>query len=373
MNFSNPIPRNVPPRYGELSPLASSRESLANTKLWQKTRKDNSQIRGSTQALERMQRQIAAMRGRKLAPDPWFPFKIYNYPSGLRRYQNDDDWRRVKVRMGHLFPPGNGLIRVYGTDFEYDEFTNDRTSITQDTYFNYPTFTNATAGQYPPDTSASIWVPTPAGTDPGRWNEIVVPDDGSRIYIWVCMCWDLNYPGDTLAGNYPFIAYGPYPETPPTVPATSLEYGTAFDDVWQTFPSNDPYHYMIGYVWVSEGQLEIRQCVFDNITIPFGGYTSYTEYTDDVDADLVTYCGEYSDSTYYFRGQSVSVTDSEWRSIYLMRPNPSGDYVYQRGPIVNIDPTTNTPDPWFLLSRSPIVGTFTTGAYDAAKYYLRHS
>lgn len=351
------------------------RESSANAKLWKKTRKDNAQLRASTQALERMQRQIAAMRGRKLAPDPWFPFKIYNYPSGLRKYQNNDDWRRVKVRMGWIQADDGTLIPVDGCDYNglpLTEISSEgfNASATTDTYFNYPVFGDAWQGQLPPDDSSDIYI----NSSISRWNEILIPDDGTVISIWVCASYDINGSDDLTVTSTPFVAFGEITDsTPfPDVAATSLATGVDFTDVFPNseYSSDDPYHYMIGKAWVENGSLNISQLQYDVIQAPLSApiYTSTTARS----AQTQRFCGEYDSSTYYYNGDSVCVTDSEWRATYILRPTTDA-YSYMSGPVLNIDPSTNTPNPWFLLSRSPIVGTFTTGAYDAAKYYLRHS
>lgn len=88
---------------------------------------------------------------------------------------------------------------------------------------------------------------------------------------------------------------------------------------------------------------------------------------------------EYSAIKYYFCGDVVTVTDTPNGVVktFIMFPKNIGDggtYGPEYGPIVNITPGgANTPDPWVLLSQSPINESveFTAAAFDNTKGYLR--
>ena len=85
MQFNQALPLLSRPKYAEGTALSSSRDDRNNSFLWKKGELNGGQIDGSTQALQKLSRQVSKMRRKPLGgympPPPvpeMYPFRIYN-------------------------------------------------------------------------------------------------------------------------------------------------------------------------------------------------------------------------------------------------------------------------------------------------------
>ena len=348
-----PINRDVLPRPTEQSRLLSPHESTSLPRLW-KAVSAQSQVAGQLRnAIGQQGRQIQAINQsmRSQSGSGMFPFRIYQFPSYLRKFQNDNDWQRFKVRSGGSPYSASPDVSIVGTDAEPYPY--------QDTFLT---------------TEVSPSDNTQIGDD---WHEIVVPADGTVYYFWISTV--------TRTGGSPWtLMFGADPAS-----ATSMGDGTTgIDDKWTQFPLNDPYHYMVGSVAISptataNGHTSIggnvpvvNQALGENlycVRSSFSGATGLYEsgYYQ------VQYCGDY-DATepYFFQNQVTKDAAGPGaatiiRTLYSYTPPSGTAFLPFAGPIIGIDPATNNPDPWRIVSRSLLQGDWATGAYDASKYYLR--
>jgi len=355
MNFDNHIPRaNIPVTF-EGSPLHSPREPGGIWTRWKTGDQAHSKIDKLASSIGQMQRQIMALQIPQNSLSNLHPFKLYNLPSQLRIFTNDDDWRRLKVRFGFLGSSGadNGSNFSIPAGCDLFPAAEDVLNIdpTQEVYLTT---------EIPPPNSASF-------VDPS-WHEFVVPDDGEKYYFWATVSLfqfdSETFPTGILVGKDNTDCY-------------SMQSGTDhLDDLWPTFPQNDPYHFLIGTAQTNNGQLILSQFQFD--TIDYNRGARNTGQTSGNTSMAFRY--EYSSIKYYFAGDMVTVTDTDNNVLktYIMFPANIGDsgppYSPEFGPIIDIEPGgSNSPDPWVLLSQSPIDESveFAAAAFDASKKYLR--
>lgn len=271
------------------------------------------------------------------------PFKLYQFPKGLRVHANADDWQRFMVRSGNFYDQV-----VNGTDkFEYPARSTD-----DEVY---------TTNLVPPEDD-SQWA--------ANWWEVVVPADAGDYYFWISL---VAAPSGT-----PEVLFGDS-----VANAIYLEDGTAAagDEVWADFPFPDPYHFPIGRLTWLEGpaRWEIHQYLRDHIngrdpcrigTFGFVGLDSGSV------AQLpMRFAGIYGASFEYFIGDVVLQDSGDFRSQYILCPPFGSATTREDGAISGVSPATNNPDPWLMLSKSPLPaqGVYATGAYDGTKDYLRRA
>ncbi len=327
------INRDVMPKPTEQSFLLSPRESMSPPRLW-KGVADHSRVNGQLRnalSQQAQQLQVFGQTRRTQSPTGMFPFRIYQFPAYLRKFQNADDWQRFKVRSA--VSPFYGLpqIGINGTDREPYPYQN--TFLTTEL------------------------APSDATQISDDWHEIVVPNDGQVYYFWISTV--------TQTGGSPWtLMFGADPAS-----ATSMGDGTTgIDDKWVNAFANDPYHYLIGSVSISPVELVppaapgnttiganvpiIDQRRGDNFSLPISSNNDF----DDLKHFGTQYCGTYDAGGYYWFGNEVtlsrSVGPTNLLELYSYTPGAGTAYPTTGGPIIGLSPDTNTPDPWRLISRS---------------------
>lgn len=332
----------------EMSHLTSRRESNNPSHGWKATKQQssfNQRLRNNVGAL---QRQVNALQQSRQSTAGFHPLKIYTFPAYLRNVQSADDWRRVKVR-------GAGGNSTLGTINR--PFGSDQAALPDQEAFLQPNCQQVVQ----PD--GTIW-----NGDVDTWNEILIPDDGDVYYIWMSFCVGTSLTVSTTpilcAGNDSAACYQVYD-------------GTTEVDPWPNFPLPDPYHYVIGACKALDGVLSICQIMYEYPSLPRFGEDYLT--TSGVTTGFTRYRGDYNASAYYFWGDSITQTTPDangnnwlYQWVYFNDPVTTS-FPFADGPIINIDPQSNNPDPWKLISKSPIDASYITGAYNAAKYYLRNT
>ncbi len=305
-------------------------------------------------------------------PPPLYPFKIYQTPKKIRAFNNDDDWRRVKVRFGRVRVP-NGPESA-GAFFEYPLWGSDcvpENGLDYADPYNpnefgvIPYVVGGFAEQVPPDDDSAI-VPDPIlGYGSGGWNEALIPDDEDTYHIW-----------------FSFLDSG-------IAPSIGFQHGLMFNNSDAGDFSNaismatgatistvsykgytDPYNILIGTVKTSGGKLQIKQEVAPGPIM---------DWPNPYRAQMHRYRDIYDAGANYFVGDVVMVTDSGWLYYFIYDPAPpvaSAPTTYDprtlMGAMTGISPLTHTPDPWRLLAKSPIsVDYHTDLVYQAASQYLR--
>lgn len=343
MNFTNPIPRAGLPVNREGSFLHSVRESGSAAKQWQRTEPLRRQIDSLTNSIGQMRRTIGTMRRGGNSFASLHPFKLYQFPTWMRNYHPSDEWRRCKVRFGYLITPeyqpplggawGGGYNTVRGCDNGSD-FPN----------YGPEEEVFLTGSEIPPNDS------TAASTS---WHEIVVPDDGNTYYVWLSVCADamLGTPGFDFV-----ICYGTS-----AVNCTELYTGTTVTDPWPAFtgvsatPTSDPYHFLIGSLKANNttASLTINQFIYDNL---FFGGTALQQALSYSGGLSMRFRGEFDAAQYYYAGDIVMKTSTDFIQEYILfpkDPHDGGTYYFGKGPVVGVDPATNSPEPWLLKSNSP--------------------
>lgn len=367
--FNNPIPRQTLPSSRESSRLTSWRESQSIYHAWKRVGAANYRASNLTGELSQLQRQIARVQPPRNALGQFHPFKIYQFPSFMRHFHPDDEWRRCKVRFGgilinpHYNPStlawGGGGNIPWGCDDAgvYPLMSGQPAgSSLNDMCPTDEIFTNP--NEVPPDDNTAI--------SPG-WHEIVVPDDGKKYFVWISLC------SAAISGLGPgSVCYG----TSPTG-CTEMYSGTTVNDPWPTWdypnpPIEDPYHYWIGTVWVQNGELRIFQNRFDNIYAPLRPKQTLVGYGPGVPIRIR---GEYNASLTYWIGDQVCVTGTDFTQVYVLYPKNAGDgglYDPSLGPVLGVDPATNHPEPWLMVANFPNVITenWATGPFDGSKSFL---
>lgn len=334
-----------------------SRRALGSP--WRTQRQGQVRADRTTNVVGQLQRQINNLNILGQTALGLHPFQLYNYPKPLRTISHDDDWRRVKVH--------NGLV-IIGTSSFYPKGSDGAGSAKQGfaSYGDYEGYT------FP----YTLQQNSESGTDFNEnWNEFIVPDDGSVYYFWLSRCFGNNPTVD------PEIFVAKDEGTTPLIDATSMYDGNPVFDIWPSFPANDPYHFLIAAAYVDNGefsgtpQLVIRQYQKDDIQLLVYGSNSQTYLPD----WTVTprYMGDWDTALYYFIGdivnQTLTVSGKSWLYQWMFYPPEATAYPIAEGPIQSIDPSdpANTPDPWRLISKSPIDAEYQTGAFVPADYYLR--
>lgn len=311
-------------------------------------------VRGGKDGVKISDRNVKYMLKREQSQflDGMHPFKIYNYPAELRRFVNDDDFRRFKVRSGEVW---------FGPT--WDAGTNAALGTDQSTYLHGNPFGN--------EPNRSQTPPTDATQISALWNEISIPADGNLYYFWYSTCLS----GLLSSGNTHGVLVGASAST-----ATSLETGQTglTDPYFDSFPVDDPYRKIIGSVLVPTSDLAsyyyvgtpyVQQIANTSMHFPAvqtSKGVGRTALRGLYSATVKYYCGDivYKDVTSGGRTK---------RTLYQYFADTTIPSVYppRLGPILAVDPAVSTPDPWLAISTSFLQVDYVTGAYDASKYYLR--
>lgn len=304
-----------------------------------------------------MQRQISALQNNKLSQSFLSPFQIYQFPQQYRYFKNANDWQRFKVRGGDSSFAGTTtpFKQVQGTDgaSKGGFFLGCPNQV-------YLQGSNGFPFQQQPGDSSNITV---------SWNEAIVPNDGFEYFFWVSLC--VSESAGLTNDLWPVLMFGKDLAT-----AIEMIGGTQILDPWPTFPYDDPYHRMVGSVLIDgTGIPFINQP--QNLVMDF----NVGELTFSPGVDVRPFVsntrviGEYSDDVYYYYGDVVTDIQGPPNTlsqyVYLPANDITTAYPFTEGPINAIQPFTNNPDPWRLLSRSFIDADYHNGAYDGTKYYLR--
>lgn len=276
-----------------------------------------------------------------------FPFKIYQFPRGLRVFLNANDDQRFMVRAGNVYD-GAVYQSVLGTDrYEYPGVSTDA-----------PVYlTNLV-----PPNNANAW--------DTNWNEVIIPKDGNTYFFWISLV--------AAPSGGPEVLFGL-----DVASAVYMKDGTAAsgDEVWSDFPVIDPYHIPIGNVtWIAgpPERWEIHQFIRQDIngrdpcnlgTAGFVGLDS-----NSIGQLPPRFVGFYDAGASYWIGDVVLVDDGDFRSQYILCPPFASTYTREAGPLIGVPPDA-TGDPWLLLSKSPLPGegVYATGAYDGSKDYQRRA
>lgn len=343
----NFIPRTGMRRARATSPLFPIRNSQSITHLHKNAAENTERSTALTRQVSQLSQLSNPVYG---TTSGLGPFSIYNLPRYYRKFYNDDDWRRLKVRGGGIISQDDtDSITLYatsvgGTDtvhYIIDEYDSSSEAFLKD--------------QTPPPDNTQIGA---------NWNEIVVPDDSDFYYFWV----SLTQPsGETF---WPQLFFGKE-----TATATAMYSGNTVSVNWPNFPNEDPYNFIIGSAQCSGRVLTFSQWRRDHIRIS-GALFSYASGGGHPTLNRIPmrFAGEYSASAYYYYGDVVTKDADDVRTQYCYYPpNSTTAYPIYDGPITNIDPASNTPDPWCIISVSPLNGSWVTGAYDASKAYFRQS
>lgn len=313
--FNNPIPRGNLTQSFEQSSLQSPRESGSVFRGWKRMQQTRNRDQQITQALGSLYRQTSRDIRPAQAFSPLFPFAVYQFPNQLRNFIPTNASKRFKVRGGALAPFNSGFAAMAGTDGSV-----------------YPIVQTYLSGtiEIPPDDATLI---------SDTWHEVVVPQDGNTYYFWSSLCLNTE---DATQG----VVFGKL-----NTSGLSMQSGNIINDPWPTFPNNDPYHTVIAQISSEPGQVyTIEQFVKDNIIFWRNG-------PDNVGQGMMPmfFRGQYDSSKYYFAGDVVrvgTIGTGNFLSTYMYWPEAvSSSYPIEDGPILNIDPTTHTPDPWLLLSQ----------------------
>lgn len=360
--FNNPVPRNTLPFSHEQSRLASLRESNSVLKTWKKTQASNARADMLTSLIAQLQRQIARVPTNQQSLSNLHPFKLYQFPTWMRRFHPTDEHRRLKVRFGGISFRGTG--GDYGMEIpkgcDYDGAYPDPSS----TFWGPDAESYISSTEIPPNDSTAI---------SSSWHEIIVPDDGTEITIWISLCGAAQGTAPTGDQEASFIFYGTS-----ATGCTSLWDGNVGNDVWPAFGYDDPYHFVIGKAWYNTTDtyqaigLNYSQGLFENIRTNVIG----KEATHNYGCCISRFRGEYDASQYYWTGDEVLKTGTDFTQRYALFPKGVGDagvYWYGAGPVHGVDPASNSPEPWLLVGNFPNVTTeiWATGAYDSSKYYMR--
>lgn len=365
-NFTSFIPRGGLFKPRETSKLTSPRESGSQDHLWKAVKKTVNRADSQTNTIAQLRSEVNQLKAQRLGLSGMYPFKIYQFPKSLRRCKNNDDWRRVKIRAG--------IVRTdyphpsVGQSFQdWTAWGSDGTNFSGlglenpfDDIYNL-------SFQIPPSDSTAI---------SSTWNEALIPNDGATYDIWFSFIDGTNDP--SLIWPYGLF-FGTGTPGLPYDGATSLYTGSTAITPVSYIGATDLYNIKIGSCIVSTGggvpsRLYIYQEVFAHPLYcrdPF-------KYT------VPRFVGPYDSGQEYFVGDLVTLDDTTvsnlgFRYQFVYSPPSSASAYYPStlmGSMSGISPLTHTPDPWFMLSKSPIqtsgsAPAWTTGAYDASKYYYR--
>lgn len=351
MGFTSHIPRAHQRTPREGSGLSSLRDRNSLLSAWKDQKSSSAQTDKATSVLSQTSSRVAKLSRQRNATNGMHPFKIYQFPSSQRVFQNADDWQRFKVRGGNVLFGTNHSSRVQpalGTDQSSYIFGNN----------------------FGDELLRSQTLPTTNAQIAALWNEIVVPADGNQYYFWYSVC--LN--GLLSSGSNHGLLFGLSSTT-----ATSMETGQTglTDPHWTTFPYDDPYRKVIGSVLIptaTVSPLYIANVPYVTQKIN-GDIEIANAFTVSVEGPPVVWRSLYDAARYYFVGDQVyrltTTGGKTIRSVYVYAPDAGSAYLSSFGPIAGVDPNTNTPDPWQLVSKSFTDADYVTGAYDSSKYYTR--
>lgn len=366
------IPRGGLYRHQESSSLAPLSARNSPGQAWKSQRHDAIRSEKHTANVSQIQKQLARLERRNSAGNGMHPFKIYNFPSSLRRFHNADDWRRFKVRDADIRLLGSVAANsVWGSDLLTGSGTSN---LYGDTYGLFE------ITQIPPTSN----IQTNSDGLFSSWNEISIPVDHRNYIFW--LCWILPTAGmdGVTLNNRPFgIAVCPEDDLTKAKIMLTLE---TFDatSIWLNLPFSDAYNQYIGSVMIDDGlfaglfpgwpQISITQHLATNIELtgsPYGtaGGSKINQ----------NFRGDYNALFHYYVGDVVTIDyadSSAVHSIYQYIYDPPADSIYHPinipGRMSGVSPNGNSPDPWKMLSKSPKDADYhTDGSYQAAKAYLR--
>lgn len=322
----------------EGSRLQSFREPGSIPRAWEQAAPRYNQNNQFTNQLARLQRNMGQVQMRRQGLTGFHPFKIYNFPSTIRRFRSANDPRRFKVRCGFVefwngsAPGAAGASRVFGTDLIGDGVVTGQ-SLDDDIF---------TGNQQNPPTNGALVS--------AEWNEGVVPDTAAlgivpNVTVWITLC------NSSIA---PCVAYAPGESiVGPTFTATSLFDGSTFTEKWPYAPWNDNFHRVIGHAEVLNGLLGFRQLLTENVNMPFWNISNQP----DLSSGPTFYRGLYNGADYYYPGNIVKVETGTHVLQYIFAPTSVDGYnwAYSQGPITGVDPGAGVVAnaPWSLFSRSP--------------------
>ncbi len=361
MGWNNPISQGPLGISFEGSPLHSPREPSSIWHDWVRQRAATRRTLHQTQTNGIIQRGATRSPRPDYASSNLHPFKLYSFPEQMRQHSNGNDWRRLKVRFGYVLSNNGDFYDgiVGGTDLDPNDVFD--LSPSDEVYIQT---------EVPPADGVSF---VAQATDPvAGWHEFVVPDDGFVYNFWISLSlWkpplfdsESSYlPTGIMVGKTNIDAY-------------SMQSGTPhLNDVWPSFPENDPYHYLIGQAGVLDGVIKVVQTQFDNIIFNKTGQDGPAapgeiQVPNSVITSGVNVRGEWADTTLYFVGDIVTVTDksipmvspyqSDMPIAYALLPNNDGmhpmtHYGPAYGAVSGVDPLSHHPEPWKQLTPSPQV------------------
>lgn len=353
----------------EGSSLASQGERNSVLKDWKSLREDAFRSDKTNQMLSQLRTEVARLSQRSGTGIGMHPFKIYNFPSALRRFHNDNDWRRLKVRSGLVNPNGCGNFGTIG----YPAIGSDESSSVANSFGN--TYMD---GQVLPNSSATV---VSDGITP-TWNEFLLIEDDATYIFWFSFV--LPTSGKTNFYHYGLAACK---ESDPTT-ATILNTGETFNatNSWPSMDINDLYNYKIGTAFINNTffstepkGLLINQYQFGNIQIPGSPYgTNSGGSLSARNRIALSFRGLYDDTIPYYVGDTVTIIYADGTTVnsayqFVYDPDDTSAFNPQTllTPMTGTSPNGNSPDPWKQLSKSPIDADYHTGVFDITKYYLR--
>lgn len=374
-SFIGHLPRQPLFRHKEASSLASRRERNSIPHAWKSQREDAARSDKVNMMLSQLRTEVARLSQRSQNGLGMYPFKIYNFPASLRRYQVDDAYKRFKVRTGLAIVNGQGNF----SDLTYAAPGSDAGSA--DTTLYGGPYGDVLLGNFqtPPDSSVAV---VGDGIS-SSWNEFVIHKNDTTYIFWYCFI--LPTTGGVTNTYSHGIAVAE--STDPTT-AVMLNTGESFDatNVWFGFGQNDLYNYKIGSVFINTTSLPtfprgpiVNQTQFGNLLLPGSPYgTDSGGSTSSRRRISLNWRGTYDAGIYYYIGDVVTITYADGTGVnslyqYVYDPDDSSIYAPTNlpGPMTGISPNGNSPDPWKLLSKSPSDADYHNGAYDASKFYLR--
>jgi hypothetical protein len=349
--FTGFIPRKELYRNREQSSLVSRLERSSILHDWKSLREGQGRSSDNSQVTSQMRQQLARVQRKSDSNYGMHPFKIYQFPDNLRRFQNDDDWRRFKVRDGRVLFNGSFTSQVaWGSDLAYTSGSVLQ-GLTTDTY-------GLTLGnQVPPSTSAQS---TSDGVS-STWNEFTIPADHGTYYVWFSFVLPINGgPWGGLATNTHITGLAFCPAADLTKAKTMFTLET-FDatTMWPGIPQDDLYNYLIGTIVVDDGTLnasipglpqvivnQVRNTNIDLIGTVYGTNNGFQINQ--------RFMGTYNGANTYFVGDVVRRAPGDGFT-YTFIYDPTVGSAYQPwkvpGPISGVTPVVPEADPWRLLSK----------------------
>jgi hypothetical protein len=369
MIFPSPIPRGGRVYRSETSPLVSRRDPLGPGSAWKADNQNARTLDQINNSVGSVARNIART-GNVYSAGDMHPFRIYRFPRQYRSFLNNNDYLRYKVRGGRSLQ--GGYQALFGTTLGTDGcdvpsfgsmYSSDYDNlIYQPDQISYP-IPLAQGGFQTVPTDGSLVINSGAGAQTS-WSEALTID-GTDNFFWISLCaWKFSI---SLFASGPIVCYGTS-----NVGATELFTGQTFTDPWPLFPLNDPYHKLIGVVHNFSGKSMVNQIIKSDVSFP--NQSTLTTIGLNINAVPERFCGEYNAGAWYWYGDKVTrtttVSGKTVVSVYVYY-DIFTTYTIVNGPITGIDPDTNSPNPWTLLSKSFVDATYEIASYDASKAYLR--